>query len=83
MKLSFKSFSLLGVALLLAACTDNEGLPIDEGQQNSAKSVLNWGVHILSHGTSPSINADAADKEDQVDISVDPSAPNPCLNPFP
>ena len=31
MKLSFKSFSLLGVALLLAACTDNEGLPIDEG----------------------------------------------------
>ena len=70
MKLSFKSFSLLGVALLLAACTDNEGLPIDEGQQNSAKSVLNWGVHILSHGTSPSINADAADKEDQVDNIV-------------
>ena len=70
MKLSFKSLSLLAFGVLLTACTDNEGLPIDEGQQNSAKSVLNWGVHILSHGTSPSINADAADKEDQVDNIV-------------
>ena len=70
MKLSFKSLSLLAFGVLLTACTDNEGLPIDEGQHNSAKSVLNWGVHILSHGTSPSINADAADKEDQVDNIV-------------
>ena len=70
MKLSFKSFSLLGFGLLLAACTDNEGLPFDEEQNNSAKEVLNWGVNILSHGTSPSINADAADNEDKVDNIV-------------
>lgn len=70
MKLSFKSFSLLGFGLLLAACTDNEGLPFDEEQNNSAKEVLNWGVHILSHGTSPSINSDGTDKEDQVDNIV-------------
>ena len=70
MKLSFKSFSLLGFGLLLAACTDNEGLPFDEEQNNSAKEVLNWGVNILSHGTSPSINSDGTDKEDQVDNIV-------------
>lgn len=70
MKLSFKSFSLLGFGLLLAACTDNEGLPFDEEQHNSAKEVLNWGVNILSHGTSPSINADAADNEDKVENIV-------------
>ena len=70
MKLSFKSFSLLGFGLLLAACTDNEGLPFDEEQNNSAKSVLNWGVHILAHGSTPSINTDATDNEDKVDNIV-------------
>lgn len=70
MKLSFKSLSLLAFGVLLTACTDNEGLPIDDGQQNNAKSVLKWGVHILSHGSSPSINADAADNEDKVDDIV-------------
>lgn len=70
MKLSFKSLSLLAFGVLLTACTDNEGLPIDEGQHNSAKSVLNWGVHILAHGSTPSINTDATDNEDKVDNIV-------------
>ena len=70
MKLSFKSLSLLAFGVLLTACTDNEGLPIDDGQHNSAKSVLNWGVHILAHGSTPSINTDATDNEDKVDNIV-------------
>ena len=70
MKLSFKSLSLLAFGVLLTACTDNEGLPIDDGQHNSAKSVLNWGVHILAHGSTPSINTDATDNEDKVDDIV-------------
>ena len=70
MKLSFKSLSLLAFCVLLTACTDNEGLPIDDGQHNSAKSVLNWGVHILAHGSTPSINTDATDNEDKVDDIV-------------
>lgn len=70
MKLSFKSLSLLAFGVLLTACTDNEGLPIDDGQHNSAKSVLNWGVHILAHGSTSSINTDATDNEDKVDNIV-------------
>ncbi len=66
MQLSFKSLSLLSFGLLLAACTDNEGLPFDEGQNSSAKEVLSWGLNILSHGATPSINEDATDKEDEV-----------------
>lgn len=70
MKLSFKSFGLLSFGLLLAACTDNEGLSFDEEQPNNAKEVLTWGVHLLSHGTGNSINADNTDNEDKVENIV-------------
>lgn len=66
MKLSIPSFTLLGLGLLFAACSDQEGLPFEEGQQYEEKEVLTWRVQLLSQGSSPSINADAADNEDKV-----------------